>query len=130
MSQLVVFECPVCKHTMTAFLGLGITPVRYCDALAKGTDDEGHLNRCNALMKVVLDARPLEDRGTGIPEKEAADRARVLKMFHAGIDMILSGRSAAETLEYTGGQLRGITKKNKSLLRCENRTTTKETPCT
>jgi hypothetical protein len=34
-------------------------------------------------------------------------------MFHAGIDMILSGKSAAETLEYTGGQLRGITKKKK-----------------
>ena len=112
MNQLVVFECPVCKHTMTAFLAPGIAPVRYCDYLTKGTDDEGSLNRCNALMTVVLDERPVEDRG-GIPEKEAVDRARVLKMFHAGIDMILSGKSAAETLEYTGGQLRGITKKKK-----------------
>ena len=113
MSQLVVFSCPVCKHTMIAFLAPGIAPVRYCDALTKGTDDEGRLNRCNVLMRVVLDERPLEDRGTGIPEKEATDRARVLKMFHVGIDMILSGKSAVETLEFTGGQLRGITKKRK-----------------
>jgi hypothetical protein len=65
-------------------------------------------------MSVILDERPVGERGVEITDKETKDRERVLTMFHAGIDMILAGKSAGETLEYTGEKLKGIRMRRKS----------------